>query len=124
MKRVYYRYELWEDHKHKMFFPQSEPSGISAAYSILKDPERLYDAMYYVSHHWPVSAEMNLTNTNRNRQAWLGQAACCWMVHATEDETKAAWKNLTREEQDAANTVADRIILEWEAEYAKTQTRH
>lgn len=116
MKRVFYRYELWECHKHRMYFPQITPAGVSAAYSILKDPERLYDAMYYVSHHWPYSSTMNLSNRSRNRQAYLGQASCCWMVHATEDETKAAWKRLTKEQQNVANAVADRIISEWEAE--------
>lgn len=124
MRRVFYRYELWECHQHRMYFPQVTKAGVSAAHSILKDPERLYDAMYYVSHHWPHSSTMNLTNRSRNRQAYLGQAACCWMVHATEEETKAAWKRLTEEQQERANAVADRIIEEWEADYAKTQTRH
>lgn len=124
MQRVYYRYELWEDYIHRMYFPQITKAGVHAAFTILKDPERLYDAMYYVTHHWPISSATNLTNPSRNRRAWLGQAACCWIVHATEEETKQAWRKLKKEDQDAANAVADRAIAEWELEYAKTQTRH
>lgn len=125
MKRVYHRYEMWEDYLHKMYFPQVHPSGVTAARSILRDDVRLYDAMTYVANHWPVSAEMNLSNSSRNRQAWLGQAACCWMVHATEEETKAAWRSLTAEEQSSANAVADRVVKEWEHSYcAKEKTLH
>lgn len=124
MKPVYYRHELWEDYKIGMYAKQCHPSGVSAAYCILKDPVKLYDAMYYVSHHWPYSSEMNLTNSSMNRQAWLGQAACAWMVHATDEETKTAWRALTKEEQDRANAVANRIINEWEIEYAEKTSRH
>lgn len=119
MKPVFYRYELWECHKMRMYHPQVTPQGVTCSYDLLRDLERLYRAMDYVANHWKYSATMNLSNRSRNRQAYLGQAACCWLVHSTEDETKIAWRRLTAEEQKLANDVADRVIEEWEASYAE-----
>lgn len=124
LKPIYHRYELWEDYKMGMFSPQCHPSGVTAAYQLLRDLDRLEHAMWYVANHWPISAAVNLSNRGRNRQAWLGQASACWNVHATEEETKAAWRRLTKEEQDRANAVADKVTAEWEASFAKAKTLH
>lgn len=119
MKRVFYRYELWECYKHGMYKHEVLPMGTSRAYQLLRNPCALYEAMKLVSERWTYSGLMNLSNRGRNRQAWLGQAACCYKEAATEDETKIAWRRLTKEEQDAANAVADRVIKEWETSYAE-----
>jgi hypothetical protein len=102
-----------------MFHDSYYELEVKAAYDILTSPVILEDAMRYVATYWIYSSEHNLTNKQRNRQAWLGQAACCWLVHATENSTKQAWSRMTDQQRDVANKVADKIISEWENEYAK-----
>lgn len=84
---------------------------------LLKCPGWLWESMTFVSQNWKISAEHNLSNTNRNRQAWLGQAACCFSHGAPEYITKLAWNNLTEKEQKIANDVADDVIKDWEQKY-------
>ena len=67
---------------------------------------------------WPKAAEVNLSNKSRNRQAWIGQATCCYMFGANEHQVKEAWHLLTEEEQSKANAIADEIIEIWESTYA------
>jgi hypothetical protein len=117
MKRIYVRYEEWEDYQAGMYGPpNAKPSWrhVAWATSLLADPRDLLSAMLDVSELWKVSATVNLSNRSRNRQAWLGQAACCLEVGATEAETKLAWHSLQIEQQDAANAVADKCIAIWE----------
>lgn len=87
---------------------------IQKARDLLSDPERLLKSMRIVAHQWPNSAEVNLTNRGRNRQAWLGQAACALESGAPESLTKAAWRQLTESQRIEANKVADIVINEWE----------
>lgn len=117
MKRIFHHYEKWEDWKDGLYaldVQNPEEILIARATRLLRDVDHLRLAMLRVVHRWPNSAEVNLSNTSRNRQAWLGQAAACWACGATEDLTKEAWHRLTIAEQDAANLVADYVIAVWE----------
>ena len=127
ISRVYHHYTKWEDHAHGMYQITTGDNDIiiNDAASLLKDDERLLKAMRHVAFQWKHSAQINMTNRNRNRQAWLGQAACCHEVNAPEELTKKAWGTLTTEERNAANAVADRVIIEWEERYnAETWLRN
>lgn len=120
IEQVFHPYTSWEDLKNGMYEKtcfMDEHSLESAAEFTLKCPELLWECMQFVSHNWGLSAEHNLTNFRRNRQAWLGQAACCFMDGAPEYITKRAWNNLSPEEQKRANAVADEVINEWEWKY-------
>ena len=63
---------------------------------------------------WRVSASVQLSNRSRNRQAWIGQAACCFAFDCPEHQVKAAWHRLTETQQVLANHTADAIIQIWE----------
>lgn len=80
----------------------------------LSCPQWLEQVMRVVVHSWEIAAEQNLTNLARNRQAWLGQAACCFVHGAPEYLTKIAWGELTEDQQKNANIVADSVIQTWE----------
>lgn len=114
MKRIYHRYEKWEDFRHGLYCDQISEAGIQAAKTVLSNNEILDHAMWFVLNYWVNSAQINLSNKSRNRQAWLGQAACCWLVHASENETKSAWHQLTENERIQANAIADKYISEFE----------
>jgi hypothetical protein len=119
MRRVYYQYELWEDYQRGMYAltaPDQE-RAIEDARLLLANPAALYHAMAAATLLWQHACEVNLTNRSRNRQAWLGQAACCLLYQTPESLTKLGWHRLTDAEQRAANAVADQVIVAWERRY-------
>jgi hypothetical protein len=126
LKRIYYHYQLWEDFLYGMYknMTESENQAILIdAKRLLTTPKELYKMMKIVSLEWEKSTEQNLTNTSRNRQAWLGQAACCFACGASEGITKSAWNMLTKKQQNQANRIADKIIFEWEKYYKEKKGR-
>ena len=112
--KEYYPYVDWEDYKHGMY-----KTGILKDINVRKSGELLSNSRLFreasegMLKKWKVSARENLTDAGRNRRAWIGQATCCFKHGATEQETKLAWKRLSEKQQDNANNVADRVILEW-----------
>lgn len=121
MRRVFHRYERWEDHAAGMFAPLVTEQMVLDAASILGDSSKSWEAMRAVATKWKYSAELNLSNRSRNRQAWIGQAACCFACGATEDATKQAWRSLTDTQRSIANWNADRVIAEWEHNFRSCQ---
>ena len=119
-ERVFHHYRKWEDYKFGMYEKtcfMDETKMIVDCEIILRCPEWLWESMTFVSHQWQYSAEQNLLNLNRNRQAWLGQAACCFTHGAPEYLTKKAWNNLNQKQQEIANSVADDVLNDWENKY-------
>lgn len=120
IERVYHSYDKWEDYQNGMYEKvcyMDDWSVVQMCRATLSCPELLESMMIHVSHHWICAAEHHLTNTNRNRQAWLGQAACCFLDGAPEYITKLAWHQLTEKQKEAANAVADSVIRDWEWKY-------
>lgn len=119
IERVFRHHDEWEDHKAGMYAVRYDDpeAGAELARALLADVGDLYAAMSAVTREWPVASEVNLTHVSSNRQAWLGQAACCFACGVPDDVTKQGWHKLTGWQQDAANAVADRVIDEWEAVY-------
>lgn len=122
MNRVFHPFNKWEDFEQGMYETTcflDDSTMISECESLLKCKEWLWESMVFVSHNWKHAAEHNLTNLNRNRQAWLGQAACCFAHRAPEYITKKAWNNLSPQDQEAANAVADEVLKDWEYKYER-----
>ena len=120
MERIYYHYLEWEDFHNGLYDLDKidNPNKlIKSCANLLKDVDSFYKIMLNVIQEWRKSSEVNLTNTSRNRQAWLGQASCCYKYNAPEYITKLAWRTLTKDQQDKANDMADKVIFEWEKIY-------
>ena len=119
MNRVFHHHDLWEDHQHGMYklTAPNITTLTDKCRDLLSNPDDLHEAMNYVATFWSKAAEHNMSNSNRNRQAWLGQAACCFRCQAPEFVTKMAWRLLTDSERDAANAIADNVIEIWEMSY-------
>jgi len=123
MKRIFHHYKNWEDWHDGLYrlsissADMAEEIIISRAARLLSEPDALLLAMTRVIDEWKIAAEVNLSNPSRNRRAWLGQAACCFLCGAPEDLTKLAWHRLSDAERDLANAIADRVISEWEDRY-------
>lgn len=88
-------------------------------FDLLINTEELEIYMKRVVDEWVVSAEQQMTNPSRNKQAWLWQSACCLKYWVNEDNVKEAWSKLMPEEQLLANQVADTIINYYKTQYAK-----
>jgi hypothetical protein len=122
MERIYHPFQEWEDFREGMYkttcFMDAE-SMVRECAATLACPQWLNECMMFVVVNWERAAEQNLTNLSRNRQAWLGQAACCCMHGAPEYITKLAWNTLTETQQAAANAVADECIAWWDARHMR-----
>jgi hypothetical protein len=123
MKRIFHPYNLWEEVKYGMY--DNDFTGldkdvlIDKAVNLLSSPETLRHYMLRTTEEWPYSSEQNMTAGGRNKQAWLGQAACCLFASVPEDYTKLAWSLLTDEQRTEANKVADEVFAIWKDQHAK-----
>lgn len=117
MERIYHPYTAWEDYHAGMYestcYMDPERLIVECA-SMLSCPQWLEESMRFVLIQWEKACEHHLTNTHRNRQAWLGQSACCLILGAPENITKQAWNRLTPQQQKEANDVADFCIKMFE----------
>lgn len=122
MKRVYHPYWKWEDYKNGLYnniedaFTEQETEFLAnLAKELLCDSEAFNFVASKVISEWKFAAEENLTNDSRNRQAWIGQASCCYALFVPEFITKYGWHLMTPEQQTEANRVADSVIAKWES---------
>jgi len=129
MKRIYHRYENWEDFNNGMYRKISKHEESLLLPEIIQftaDHQAWGAAMLDVVNQWQYSCEHNLTDLNSNRRAWVGQAACCLKKQYPEYLVREAWNTLSKRQQYLANKMADEAIAEWELKYkqnAKTQLR-
>lgn len=114
MRRIWHPFTAWEDWHAGQYALSGTTGHIGLAIRLLSAPLVLLPTMRTVVQVWPISAAVNMTNGSRNRQAWLGQASCCYLCGSPEVSTKTAWRRLTNPQRDEANGVADVVIAEWD----------
>ena len=119
MERIFHHYDKWEDFHNGMYDEDSNDrkKRVELAASILGIPETCEKAMRMVIETWTIACEVNLSNAEINRRAWLGQAACSIYAGVHEDETREAWGMLTIEQRTTANAIATRLIKAWLREH-------
>lgn len=125
MRRAHYRYDLWEDYQAGMYrthYCGDEIAAQNAAKELLTDQDVFHRVATDMVRAWPIAAEQALTHTASNRQAWIGQAACCFFAAIPDYITKRAWWTLTDAEQTRANRTADDVIRSWEKGYRDAET--
>lgn len=96
---------------------QDKKKAVADCTSFMEDTEQFGRWMIKVSKEWINSSEHNLTATNSNRRAWIGQAACCMGMRSPEDVTREAWYQLTEWQRKLANKKADIAIELWENDF-------
>ena len=85
---------------------------------LLSDPVKCTAAMVRAVTEFPISAEQHLSKPG-GRRPWIGQAACCAALRATEEETRIAWNfYMTDDARNQANRIADEVIGQWESAHA------
>ncbi len=115
MKRVYHHFSQWEEWPAGLWRTDPGVFDFGAALALMQNTGEWNAAMRRVTAEWPRSAEQNLSHTEHNRVAWLGQAAVCLAIGQPSAVTRKAWWQLNKTQQDQANTGAQAAITEWEA---------
>lgn len=117
MERIYHRWENWECYPAG-FFEEHPPKGWTVEdcekkyAELLSNIDEFKEAMNGVIYNWKNSCEHNLTNSNMNRIAWMGQAALCYK-YGIPVKFRGGFHLLTEEEQRKADEAALEKINEW-----------
>ena len=117
MEQIFHPYEEWEDRKAGMYnhcSTYNTENVISECIKLLTNETEFYNTMLSISEEWVKSTETNLSNSNNNRRAWLGRAACCFKINVPENITQKAWLQMSPIQREFANKIADRFIKDWE----------
>ena len=118
--RVYHPWTLWEEVNFNMWGSVANRQEAIAQAIEFTGNAKLYGSfMQRVIKEWPISCENALTDYSLNRKAWLGHAAVALVLRLPEDVTRAAWAELSYEQQLLANKEASRAIQTWEHAYIK-----
>ena len=117
LNRIWHNHTKWEDNKNGMY---RNVTNKNIRNKLIKkvifffNNKKIYSKfMEDVIINWKFSCEHNLTNSNLNCIAWLGQASACLFCNAPEDITREAWNLLSEEKQNEANKVAEKKIIKW-----------
>lgn len=125
MKQIYIEYNKWEDYIAGMYCDNNSENKelkIKNSIMLLSDAEDFYNTCKELCVVWINATNVNLSNVNQNRKAWLGAAACMYKYGAQEYITRIAWSMLEPQKQHIANKVAHKIISEYEAKNRKLHT--
>lgn len=117
IKRIYHRWEEWEDYPAG-FFNEQPPRGMTA-----EDCQRTYAEFlknfglfgrcaYRVIEEWPNATEHNLTNPNMNRIAWIGQSSVC-ICHGIPAKYRGGYHLLSDKDKKHADMIALEVINYW-----------
>lgn len=116
MEQICHPYWDWEDYRNGFYAKLDkslEPEKIHLAVNLLSNELLFYSVAKEMLLKWPKSTEQNLTDDSINKRAWIGQSACCYSESVPEYLTREAWGQLTETQREKANSVADKVILEY-----------
>lgn len=122
IKRTYHHYDKWEDYKHGFYdniSGRNKKELMNRVVELFSDSELTKVFMSRVIKEWKYSCEHNLSNLSMNRIAYLGQAACCLYGGVPHSITMEAWSLVDKNFRDEADIIANKLIQEWEVNYAK-----
>lgn len=125
MKQIFHTYDKWEDHKAGQYDLNDvidKDIKVIKCIKLLSDSKLFYSVCVKILTDWPISCDVNLSNINKNRNAWLGAAACCYECNAPEYLTRIAWGLLNKDKQEKANKVANKIVKMYEAKNIELHT--
>jgi len=111
MKRFYAHYNTWEAYHAGLYKLGINEAMVENSITLLTDTKLFEETAGEVLNKWPISTKINMTNPSRNKQAWVGQSACCYKYGSNEDSTKEAWNKMNEADKQKANIIADNIIL-------------
>lgn len=117
MKKIYNPFYKWEDFNNGFFNNRKEEEYILKALELLSSPQLFEEVGVKMIDQWTFCIDENLTNSNLNKIAYLGQASCNFKYGCTSLEVKEAWKKLETEQKNKANNVAKKLITYYNEKY-------
>jgi hypothetical protein len=126
VKKVWHPWYKWECAKAG-FYSSFAEVGISKETAqdqyreFLSDLELFEETLKLVISEWKYSCEHFLTDQNRNRIAWLGQASMAY-VAGIPAEARSGYKLLTEDQQVKADNMANKYLSIWTKRYNDTLT--
>lgn len=99
-------WDNWEDWRAGLYQTLHTIEHVNDSATLLCDPDAFYETALEMVREWPHSSVHNLVHMWSGRNAWLGQASCCYAHGAPGGATREAWGQMTNTEQNAANTAA------------------
>lgn len=115
MNRIYHPWDKWEDYKHNFYggADYNYDKTLELYACLLKDLTKFEDALKIIINEWHFSCEHNLSNESMNRIAYLGQAANALVNKVPAHVSMGGYNLLTREEQQAADALAQKYLTMW-----------
>jgi len=122
MEQIFIPYWEWEDWKNGMYKStpkEEEKKDIKKAKIFMSQTDLFGKNMKLVISEWGNTMLNSLTNSDINKEAFVGQCACCYAIGVTESITKKAWHSLDLEKQIKANKIARYYINEYVSNYER-----
>lgn len=116
MKRIYIPWDKWECHKNGMWRTLSKSEETEAIKKCIEFTGNhiLYgNAMLDVIFEWPNSMLHFLSNPSINKRAYLGHCAVTYSIGIPEYITRLAWKELTENQRELADDIAQKTLNEF-----------
>jgi hypothetical protein len=117
--RAFAHHSEWECLNAGLYEPTSDAAHINKSAELLSDTVAFAKACERVVNEWPTSAAVHLSDTSRNRRAYMGTAACFITHGSSEFATKQSWWTIDVWQRQRANEVADEAIKSWETSNAE-----
>ncbi len=117
MNKIWHRWEMWECFRAG-FYSSFNDVGMTKEKAqeqyryFLSDLELFEETLKLVISEWKYSCEHFLSDSGRNKIAWLGQASMAYIA-GIPSEAKGGFKLLTEEQQLAANNMASKYLEIW-----------
>jgi len=120
---IYKPFWEWECFQNGMYENIVLRENIENAKKLLCNKNEFKKYCLCVLDEWSNSVNHHLSQKTINKQAYLGQAACCYKYKCTEREVRVAWSEVGDVERYKANEVADIVIKEYERRYIELHKR-
>ncbi len=124
MKRIYHPWHKWECFKYNFYGNEPTPKefkGPEKYAEFLKDIPKFESALKQILEKWKHSLEHNLSNTEMNRVAYMGQAAMAYVYNVPHNISCSGYNLLTDLEKSEADAKAQEYITLWETENGFTE---
>lgn len=116
MKRIYHRYEKWEDYKAGFYdncTGETKKEKEKLVLEMFNSEELTLKFMNRVVDNWVNSCQHNLTNESMNKIAYIGQGACCLFAGIPSTVTMGMWSKLSKNTQERADKNAKKVLNKW-----------
>lgn len=124
MSRIWINYSEWEDHANGMYSKTKQEEQIKISVKrMFEVPAVFFELAMQMVSLWPKCTDHNLSYLKSNRRSYLGQATACFRFDSNIKTTCEAWYELTPDQQNKANMIADLVLEYYDQEIYPTKKK-